>query len=149
MTYQAVAGLAAAPTERMVGMATNRPLTVLVVEDDLPIRELLADLLRGEGFTVVEVEDGQEAIDAIAQPARAPAFCLVLLDLMLPHVDGLAVLQYLRQKAGASPPVIALSANRVLLRRALETGAMAAVAKPFDVPELLDVIARHCHDVPA
>jgi CheY-like chemotaxis protein len=133
----------------MVSMTTKLPLTVLVVEDDLPIRELLADLLRGEGFVVVEAEDGQEAIEAIAQPAREPEFCLVLLDLMLPHVDGLAVLHYLRQKAGASPPVIALSANRVLLRRALETGAQAAVTKPFDVPELLDIVAHHCHDIPA
>lgn len=125
-------------------MAAVRPSTVLVVEDDDGIRELLVMLLDAEGFTVVEAADGAGAIRAIAQLRRRPrSLGIVLLDLMLPKIDGLAVLRYLCALT-PPPPVVAMSASRALLAEAILAGATIALAKPFEVTDVLAVVAQHC-----
>jgi CheY-like chemotaxis protein len=118
--------------------------TVMVVEDAPPIRALLIDLLRGEGYAVVEARDGIEAIrllDEQCSPGDRPA--VVLLDMMLPRLDGVAVLRDLAQQ-GDTTPVVAMSASSQHLGPALAAGAQAALQKPFDLGELLAVVARYC-----
>lgn len=105
---------------------------VLVVDDEPMLRNLLSRLLRMEGYTVIEAEDGQTALELI--DSREPD--LVLLDVMLPARDGLDVLGDLRRTSEV--PVILVSAlgeeaDRVI---GLKMGADDYVVKPFSAAEL-------------
>lgn len=107
---------------------------VLVVDDDPHIRELCRMYLAHDGFTVDEAGDGQEAIDRISEGA----WDVVVLDLMLPKVDGFEVLQHIRQR-DQWLPVIMLTAmgdeeNRIL---GLDMGADDYMIKPFSPKELV------------
>jgi DNA-binding response OmpR family regulator len=113
-------------------VVTNAPTRVLVVEDDRTVAEVVTRYLEREGFAVESVGDGNEAL------ARADAQLpdLVVLDIMLPGLDGLEVCRLLRSRAPI--PVVMLTArgseeDRVL---GLELGADDYVAKPFSPREL-------------
>lgn len=107
---------------------------VLVIEDDAPIRRGLVDALGYAGYEVFECEDGPQALAmAIERPLD-----LILLDVMLPGMDGFAILDELR-RARPTMPVIMVTArgaeeDRV---RGLTTGADDYVVKPFSAKELL------------
>jgi len=104
--------------------------TVLLVEDEEPLRQVLRELLEREGFTVVEASDGVQALDEVDRSAPD----VVVLDLNLPRLDGYGVLNHLRARPStARLPVIVLTAkgdeeNEV---RVFETGANDFLAKPF------------------
>ena len=107
---------------------------ILVVDDERPIVELIRYNLRREGFDVEVAYDGHEAIER----ARATSPDLVILDLMLPYVDGLEVCRHLRAQGGRVP-ILMLTAkdaehNRVV---GLESGADDYVTKPFSPRELV------------
>ena len=68
--------------------------TVLVVDDDRDIRDVLTDALEAEGYCVVTAADGQEALDWLRKGIARP--CVILLDLMMPHEGGMTVIQHLR-----------------------------------------------------
>ncbi len=107
---------------------------VLIVEDDPSIRAGVRDALEISGYTVIEVADGRAGLDA----AVAGGVDLVLLDIMLPEIGGLHVLERIRQSRAALP-VICLTAlgepaDRV---RGLRAGADDYIVKPFGVDELL------------
>ena len=123
--------------------------TILLVEDEPAVRELTADILRDEGYDVVEARDGLEALQVIDEhvPFSEHA-AVVLLDLMLPKVSGLQVLTHLRQTNDGATPVVAMSASGAHLSQAAMAGASATLAKPFDLGSLLDVIARYCSPQP-
>jgi two-component system response regulator MprA len=117
--------------------------SILVVEDDSAVRDLVASCLAIEGYTVEEAQDGAEAIQALDQQRRpVDPLLLVLLDMMLPEVDGLEVLRHWAG-AGAPVPVVAMSANHTLLSAAMAAGAQATLAKPFDIEQLVAVVERH------
>lgn len=109
---------------------------VLVVEDDPHIRELVALHLGLEGLEAMLIGDGREALDRLA----ATRFDLVVLDLMLPGVDGLTICRAMRRQGpNADTPVLMLTArgeeaDKVL---GLETGADDYLAKPFGVREFV------------
>jgi DNA-binding response OmpR family regulator len=123
--------------------------TLLVVEDDAAIRRGLVDALGFAGYLVREAPDGRAGLDA----ALAPGVDLVLLDILMPRMDGLAVLAELR-KARPALPVIFLTArgqeqDRV---KGLRTGADDYVVKPFSVGELLarvEAVLRRSAERPA
>ena len=109
---------------------------VLVVEDEPDIRELLAFHLEREGFLVTRASTGGEGL----RQARATPPDLVILDLMLPEMDGLEVCRRLRADAGtAALPVIMLTAKGDEVDRVvgLEIGADDYIVKPFSPKELL------------
>ena len=108
---------------------------VLVVDDEPMVREVLARYLEQAGFAVSTAEDGEEALTAFS--AEQPD--LVLLDLMLPRIDGFEVFR--RMRAGSSAPVIMLTARGEETDRVvgLELGADDYVTKPFSPRE---VVAR-------
>ncbi len=108
-------------------------LTVLVVEDEPSLREVVSLYLRRAGYQVATAEDGQAALDWLGQAAPD----LVVLDLMLPKVDGLAVTRWLR--ARGDTPIIMLTARREEADRiaGLELGADDYVVKPFSPQELV------------
>jgi two-component system, OmpR family, KDP operon response regulator KdpE len=106
---------------------------VLVVDDEPQIRRALRLVLRANGYDVTEVSAGEAALDALA----TTAYDLMVLDLMLPDVDGVEVCRRVRQ--WSEMPVVVLSAHgeeevKVL---ALDEGADDFVTKPFSAPELL------------
>jgi DNA-binding response OmpR family regulator len=112
--------------------------TILVVEDEKEIRELLAHYLRKEGFAPILAADGETALSAV----RRERPDLVLLDIMLPKADGLEVLRAIRSDAGlAQTPVVMLTAKGDETDRVvgLELGADDYVQKPFSPRE---VVAR-------
>jgi two-component system phosphate regulon response regulator PhoB len=126
------------------GSAAPRALlrTVLVVDDDPTIRMLVADVLEAElGVRVVGVADGYHAIQRLA--AGPPD--LVLLDLRMPIVDGMAVLRWMRRyPAPRRIPIVAFTAAGLpALEQLLDSGCDAAVAKPFDLNDLIAAVSRH------
>ena len=122
---------------------TDAPI-VLVVEDDSVMRGLLTDALQEAGYGVVAAQDGTEAVDAIAQHRPpGPPLCVVLLDLMMPYVDGIELLFRLKER-GADVPVVAMSGSPLLLRAARRAGAQGTLEKPFTIEKLLATVARHC-----
>jgi len=109
---------------------------VLVVEDDPDISELVARYLEKAGYTPTRVSSGRDALDAVR--AKAPE--LIVLDVMLPHVDGLEVCRLLRANDHtASIPIIMLTARAEESERivGLEMGADDYLAKPFSPNELV------------
>jgi CheY-like chemotaxis protein len=120
-------------------MALVGPRTILVVEDEPLVRELLVDCLQAAGYLVQEAVDGAEAIDLLGQ--RSPD--LILLDMMLPQVDGLGVLRHLAAR-GAPSPVVAMSASPTALTTAREAGVATTLGKPFELDRLLALVAQHC-----
>ena len=107
---------------------------ILVVEDELSMRKFVADALANRGHSVTAVATGEEAVDILG---RMPQPDLVILDLGLPGIDGLAVLDQLRRIS--ITPVLVLSArgSQSDKVRALDAGADDYLAKPFGLPELL------------
>ncbi|RUT09783.1 DNA-binding response regulator [Dulcicalothrix desertica PCC 7102] len=114
---------------------------ILVVEDEELIREMLLMALEGEGYVVVTASDGRSAVDylkANESNLSENNFDLVILDLMLPQINGLDICRFLRQQ-GNPVPILMLSAkgsetDRVL---GLEVGADDYLTKPFSVRELV------------
>lgn len=110
----------------------NRPL-VLVVDDDPDILEAICDILEVEGYRVARARNGREALEAV--DAEVPS--LVLLDLMMPVMDGPAFARALRTRPFATDlPIVVISADGNPAR-ATSVGARGYLAKPFDIDALL------------
>jgi DNA-binding response OmpR family regulator len=112
---------------------------ILVVDDDQVIQQLLKVNLELEGYAVEVASDGEEAL------ALYPEFQpnLVLLDIMMPKLDGWEVARRLNANEGGRPPIVLLSARAqdADVQKGHDLGAAAYVTKPFDPIELLDLIA--------
>ena len=113
-------------------MTTRR--TILVVDDDPHIRKVVRFALERDGYEVIQATDGREALDAVE--AYAPD--LVVLDVMMPNMDGTEVCRQLRQD-GNDVPIIFLSSRNDEIDRVvgLELGGDDYVAKPFSPRELV------------
>ena len=107
---------------------------ILIVEDETALAEAVAHILRKAGHSADRVADGQSALDYI----RAGAYDLVLLDIMLPRLDGLSVLRQMRSE-GVQTPVLLLTARTTVPDKVagLNAGADDYLTKPFDPEELL------------
>lgn len=108
--------------------------TVLIAEDDRSVRESLERALRFEGYTCVTANDGAAALEAIVE-YKPDA---IVLDVMMPHVDGLTVCRRLREK-GDRTPVLLLTARHEISDRVagLDAGADDYLVKPYSLDELL------------
>jgi CheY-like chemotaxis protein len=116
--------------------------TILVVEDDADVRESLAELLLTEGFPVAVARDGEEALSRLHEN---PETALVLLDLMMPVMDGWAFRT--RQNADpnlASIPVVVITALSPDERKREGLGDTPCLFKPVDVSRLLDMVRGYC-----
>jgi two-component system OmpR family response regulator len=121
---------------------------ILVVEDDPAIGAFVVRGLREAGYTVDHASNGDEGFDL----ARRERYDAIVLDLMLPGRDGLAVIEGLRQ-AGNRTPVLILTAKRSIDDRVkgLQTGGDDYLTKPFAMPELLarvQALIRRSHGTP-
>jgi|RhiMethySRZTD1v2_1073278.scaffolds.fasta_scaffold14987_3 CheY-like chemotaxis protein len=118
--------------------APGMTLKILIVDDDVDIRELLAELLESRGFDVITAANGLEAIDLLKSMAAPPS--IILLDLMMPVMDGYAFLEERKKVAVlASIPVAIITAGHGVDRNQLGS-AGAVVKKPIDPLRLVNVI---------
>lgn len=112
---------------------------ILVVEDDDGVRQTLVRILETRGYRVVSAADGPRALALLD---AGPAPCLVVLDFMMPGMDGGTLLARLRERLGdVMPPAVLVTACDAW-RRAADLGAHEGLAKPFRVGELLAAVDR-------
>jgi CheY-like chemotaxis protein len=109
---------------------------ILVVDDDLDILDAVCDILLVEGYRVARARHGLEALARMDEERPA----LVLLDLMMPVMDGLAFARTLRDRPGREVPIVVISADGNP-HRAASVGACGFLAKPFDIDTLLKQVA--------
>ncbi len=112
--------------------------TILVADDEEPIVDLLRDLFAEEGHTVLAAHDGREALALARREHRA----LVLSDVMMPTVDGVQLARLLREDATTRGVVVILMSAAEAPDLA-GVGAVAFLAKPFDLDAVQRLIARH------
>lgn len=124
-------------------MTAYDPRAVLVVEDDSDIRFGLGVLLEDEGYKAVTAANGRQALAVLRAMPRLPS--LILLDLMMPEMDGWQFrAEQRRDPELASIPVMVLSAAADLPKQTAKLGAVGAMQKPVQVEELLAEIKRLC-----
>ncbi|HEX4122968.1 MAG TPA: response regulator transcription factor, partial [Verrucomicrobiae bacterium] len=107
---------------------------ILIVEDETPMRTALADLLASEGYRTLTAADGERGLER----ALAEKPDLILLDVMMPKLDGFALCAELRRRSNASPVLMLTAKGQIEDRVAgLDAGADDYLVKPFSTDELL------------
>src|SRR5688572_17939973 len=118
------------------------PEHILVIEDDKDLRDSLCDALRLEGYAVVAAEHGEAAMNHLNTGARP---CVILLDLMMPVMDGWTFHRELsKDQALASIPVVVMTAAPQA--RATAVDANAVLYKPLRMDTVVEVVQEHCPD---
>jgi CheY-like chemotaxis protein len=116
----------------------SSPRTILVVEDDPDIRDAVLQMLEAEGFTVATASNGQEGLERLDEIGRP---CLVLLDMMMPVMDGATFLARLAEDpVRCTYPVIVVTASRA----PVPPGAKAILRKPYEIDDLFALVEAHC-----
>jgi DNA-binding response OmpR family regulator len=115
--------------QEQVDLARNGR-TVLVVDDERYIVDLLTDLLDDEGYRVISAFDGLAALQKVKEEAPD----LILADIMMPRLDGLALLTRIREEYSGVPVVLMSAAVTPLMHE------VPYIAKPFDLDDLLDIV---------
>jgi len=111
---------------------------VLVVDDEPPIRALVAKIVERAGHPVDVARDGAEAIEKI----ESQQYSVIVLDLMMPNVDGYALVEYLKTRGGPRPAIIVISAGDTASLRRLDGSVVHSILrKPFDIDVLGDLIS--------
>ncbi len=116
--------------------------TILLVEDEPEIREGLAEVLREHDLEVLEAAHGRDALERLRSGTRP---CVIVLDLMMPVMDGAAFRQAQLADPQLAPiPVVLVSADVSLQRKGRELQAAATLSKPMRVPALVAEVLKHC-----
>jgi CheY-like chemotaxis protein len=111
--------------------------TVLLVEDDPDIRDIVQDVLEAEGYDVVPASHGRQALEFLSGARESERPDLVILDMMMPLVDGRHVLEAIRNnQLLSSVPVVVMSA----VAHEKPAGAAAFLRKPFSLDTLFDAV---------
>ena len=113
-------------------LETHPAATVLVVDDEPPIREVIATLLEDEGYLVRHAKDGLEALDAI----NGDRIDLIVSDVVMPRLDGASLVRRLRRR-GHLTPVVLMSA----VYADVDLPGVRFVPKPFEIDRLLGTVA--------
>jgi len=113
--------------------------SILIVEDEKILRISLADALKGEGYTVLAIPDGEEALSTI----RQGAFSLIITDIRLPNIGGMEILRQSLQMSPATPVVMMTGYGNI--KDAVESmriGAFDYITKPFDLDEMFVTVNK-------
>lgn len=120
---------------------------VLIIDDDEDIRETLIEVIKDRGYQAEGAIHGRDALDRLASGAERP--CVILLDLMMPVMDGWQFREAQRKDpAIANIPVVVISAYRHR-PSVTELDAAEYLNKPLHLNSLIEVLRRHCSDAPA
>ena len=112
---------------------------VLVVEDQRDIRDFVAFVLENEGYRVSTADNGAVALEHVAREHVD----VVLLDMRMPVMDGWAFAQAYREQPGPHAPIVVLTAAQDAASRAAQIQADDYLGKPFELDDLLNVVARY------
>ena len=120
----------------------------LIVDDDEPIRSMLATIVKHHGFCVETASDGDQAIESIS---RNGGYDVVLLDLMMPRVDGWAVLRYMEQHRPELVPrtIIATAVPERETLRSIHGPIFTVHQKPFEMDRLISDVKAAAGTAPA
>src|SRR6266508_1507017 len=114
---------------------------VLVVEDEPAIRMFLVDALQDEGYEVMPAANGVQALELLAAEQWRPD--VILLDMLMPAMDGAAFAEAYRRSAEPHAPIVVVTAFRSQEARATAAGADDVLIKPVELNDLLSQVARH------
>jgi CheY-like chemotaxis protein len=118
---------------------------ILLIEDDFAIRETVCEVFESEGFQVTCACNGAEGLRRLAELERAERPQVILLDLMMPVMDGWEFrLAQKRDPRIAAIPVVVLSAGAGLESRLRSLAPATFLAKPFELEHLIDTVGRLC-----
>jgi CheY-like chemotaxis protein len=118
-------------------MPTSIKPSILIVEDEEDVLQLLRDLLQSHGFAITSAGDPQTAYE-YSENVQPDLF---MIDLRLPQMTGVELAKCLRAAGHRETPMIAMSVSRHMLREAVDSGLFdATVAKPFDVRSVLQLV---------
>ena len=121
---------------------------VMVVDDDPDLRETLTEVLVDNAYHVIGAANGQEALDLLHGTTSRP--CVILLDLMMPIMDGRTFRLELMKEPGLSDiPVVVLSAHANLDAVLADIEVQAKLRKPVEIEPLLALVDQHCKDTAA
>jgi CheY-like chemotaxis protein len=116
--------------------------SVLIVEDDVDVREALVFFLQGEGYDVVEAGHGAEALQRLQEDTGVG---LILLDLMMPVMNGWEFRAAQTQDPRlAAIPVVIITADHSAAKKAADAGAAGCLLKPVELTDLLGYVGRYC-----
>lgn len=116
--------------------------SILIVEDDEDIRTVLVEFLQSLGHPVESAYDGEKALHYLRSAPAKPG--LILLDMMMPIMDGLTFLtEFAKEFTPKEIPIIAMTADSKLLKLALDAGADSGIRKPMDLEDLIATLDRH------
>ncbi|HYG68949.1 MAG TPA: response regulator [Anaeromyxobacteraceae bacterium] len=119
--------------------------TVLLVEDDADLAEVMVELLAWEGFLVAGARNGRHALDLVRAGVRPD---IVVLDLMMPELDGFGFLAEWAKRPEPRPPIVAVSAFEPYLEEVLRAGAATALAKPYAAEDLIAALRALAANAP-
>jgi CheY-like chemotaxis protein len=121
---------------------TDSQHTILIVEDDVDIRDAMSALLESRGYAVSVARHGAEALEQLKAGSRP---CIILLDLMMPVMDGWTFCQETeRDPALAGIPILIVSAVTRLDSKTASVRSVAQLSKPLNFDDLLATLAVHC-----
>jgi CheY-like chemotaxis protein len=118
---------------------TARPFEVLVVEDDADLVALLEMVLGDAGHRVRTAREGGEALARVAEAMPG----LILLDMRMPGMNGWEFAREFRARHGRAAPIVVVTAAENARARAAEVGADGWLSKPFEIDDVLRMVARH------
>ncbi len=124
-----------------------RPVTagpILLIEDDEDVRESLVSILEALGKQVITATNGEEGLRHLASSAPSEP-CLILVDLLMPVLNGRDFIQRLRaERPALGSPVVLMSANHNALEMVRSLQIHGLLMKPFTLEQLEDVVRTHC-----
>lgn len=116
---------------------SSRKARVLVVDDEPAIRALVAKIVQRAGLDVDTAPDGSVAIEKL----NSAQYAVIVLDLMMPIVDGYGLIEHLKRRGGPRPAIIVISAGDSAALRLLDGAVVhSIVRKPFDIDVLGDLV---------
>ena len=118
---------------------------VMIIEDDRDVRDSVREALEDHGYQTIGASQGREALELLRSSAAKP--CIILLDMMMPVMDGWAFRKaQTADPALSSIPVIVLTAHSSASDTAREMGAVGFLRKPVTLQELLTAVKQECRD---
>lgn len=120
---------------------------IFVIEDEKDIRDSLREAIESEGYSTIGASNGRDAISMFQSEAEIPEKMpdLILLDHLMPHMNGASFLAHAREnKHLAKIPIVLMTADRKAAQKAATFGADGHLHKPLELDDLFTTIERHC-----
>jgi len=127
--------------DRLFGKAKPR---ILIADDDLDVRSLVTEALDSQGYKVVSVSDGEEAVNLL----RREKFDLVILDVHMPRLEGPKVLEVIRQMPATKDLGVIMLTSEVIMGTIMDVcqlGIFAYIPKPFTIAKLIEKVNAYCN----